>query len=56
MEMHLVHYRKSCGNSLGEALSGPCGSNLEQDTLAVLAIMIEEGEYNPVFDDLVDCK
>lgn len=49
--MHLVHYNIRCGRNLGDAIAN-CPS--DNEALAVLGIMIEEGDYNPHFENLLD--
>lgn len=47
----MVHYNIECGRDLGSAIAGCNGA---PDTLAVLGIMIEEGDFNPHLESLMD--
>lgn len=47
MELHFVHYKASCGRTLGEALANCVGDN---DALAVLGVFIEVGDFNEAFE------
>ena len=53
--MHFVHFNTKCGRSFADVMTdSDCGNSSE--SLAVLAVMIEEGHENPHFNHILDGK